>query len=320
MRACAPILTILIATSFIIGFAVSSRYATRALAQTARETANSTDVMARDVVTLDSKINGLQNKLSELESKSSTLSERIKSIGAQIMLCREKLANQRVALSARARRLYINGPTNKLAMLVSSDDVSDFFKRKEMLQKVAERDAQLIRNFKTEADALSASMSEMEQRKKEINKISMDLRSRARRLENDRSARAAILTKAGERSGDVTSRSNKIEEKIKEINPQVPTGKPTGRIMMMVATAYSPEEPGLSNHTASGMLATRGVVAVDPRVIPLGTRLNVEGYGNCIAGDTGSTIKGNRIDLCFDTLAEMNAFGGYRTVRVEILE
>jgi len=57
------------------------------------------------------------------------------------------------------------------------------------------------------------------------------------------------------------------------------------------------------------MKAQHGVVAVDPRVIPLGTRLNVEGYGNCIAGDTGSAIKGNRIDLCFDTLAECNAYG-----------
>jgi 3D (Asp-Asp-Asp) domain-containing protein len=66
------------------------------------------------------------------------------------------------------------------------------------------------------------------------------------------------------------------------------------------------------------MKAQHGVVAVDPRVIPLGTRLNVEGYGNCIAGDTGSAIKGNRIDLCFDTLAECNAYG-MRKVRVEIL-
>jgi 3D (Asp-Asp-Asp) domain-containing protein len=118
------------------------------------------------------------------------------------------------------------------------------------------------------------------------------------------------------------AQSSKVEAKIKEINPPGPsvTGRPTGKVMMMVATAYSPQEPGLDDHTASGMRATKGVVAVDPRVIPLGTRLNVEGYGNCIAGDTGSAIKGNRIDVCYDTLEEMNAWGGYRTVRVEILD
>jgi 3D (Asp-Asp-Asp) domain-containing protein len=62
-----------------------------------------------------------------------------------------------------------------------------------------------------------------------------------------------------------------------------------------------------------------GVVAVDPRVIPLGTRLFVEGYGSAIAGDTGGAIKGNRIDLCFNSDDEAEKVGR-RTVRVLILE
>lgn len=75
----------------------------------------------------------------------------------------------------------------------------------------------------------------------------------------------------------------------------------------------------MNDHTATGMKAQHGVVAVDPSVIPLGTRLYVEGYGNAIAADTGSAIKGNRIDLCFDTLSECNKYGR-RTVKVEILD
>lgn len=77
--------------------------------------------------------------------------------------------------------------------------------------------------------------------------------------------------------------------------------------------------------TASGMRAQYGVIAVDPRVIPLGTRLYIEAvdgswvYGNAIAGDTGGAIKGNKIDLFFDTKAECMQFGR-RTARVYILE
>jgi 3D (Asp-Asp-Asp) domain-containing protein len=67
------------------------------------------------------------------------------------------------------------------------------------------------------------------------------------------------------------------------------------------------------------MKAQHGVVAVDPRVVPLGTRLYIEGYGYAIAGDTGSAIKGTRIDLCFDTLEEVDAYG-WRTITVEILD
>lgn len=87
----------------------------------------------------------------------------------------------------------------------------------------------------------------------------------------------------------------------------------------MTATAYAPGDgmtPG--NRTATGLPARKGVVAVDPRVIPLGTRVYVEGYGPAIAADTGGAIKGNKIDLCFDTPAEAIRFGR-RTVKVYVL-
>ena len=60
-----------------------------------------------------------------------------------------------------------------------------------------------------------------------------------------------------------------------------------------------------------------GVVAVDPRVIPLGTLLYVEGYGFAIASDIGSAIKGNKIDLCYTTRKEALRFGR-KKVRVHI--
>jgi uncharacterized protein YabE (DUF348 family)/3D (Asp-Asp-Asp) domain-containing protein len=97
----------------------------------------------------------------------------------------------------------------------------------------------------------------------------------------------------------------------------------TGSVMTMVATAYDPSPascwPYSSGRTATGQKATRGVCAVDPRVIPLGTKLWVEGYGYALACDTGGAIKGNRIDVCFDTPAEA-ARWGRKTVKVYILE
>ncbi len=66
------------------------------------------------------------------------------------------------------------------------------------------------------------------------------------------------------------------------------------------------------------MKAQKGVVAVDTRFIPLGTRLYIPGYGLAVAADRGSAIKGNRIDLCFNTYAEAVRFGR-RIVEVYIL-
>ena len=94
------------------------------------------------------------------------------------------------------------------------------------------------------------------------------------------------------------------------------------RVLTMVATAYYPGPRSCGRFanglTATGIKARRGVVAVDPRVIPLGSRLYVEGYGFAIAADTGSAIKGNRIDVCFNTYREAKRWGR-RTVRVLVL-
>ena len=94
------------------------------------------------------------------------------------------------------------------------------------------------------------------------------------------------------------------------------------KILSLEATAYypGPEDtwPFASGTTASGLKAGYGVVAVDRRVIPLKTRLYVEGYGYAIAADTGGAIKGKKIDLCYDTYEEAVRFGR-KNVKVYLL-
>lgn len=87
-----------------------------------------------------------------------------------------------------------------------------------------------------------------------------------------------------------------------------------GDTLMVIATAYT----HTGNRTATGIWPYRGVVAVDPRVIPLGTRLYVEGYGYAVAQDTGGLIKGKRIDLFMDSAGEAMRWGR-RQVTVRIL-
>ncbi|MDQ2992622.1 MAG: 3D domain-containing protein [Candidatus Eremiobacteraeota bacterium] len=79
--------------------------------------------------------------------------------------------------------------------------------------------------------------------------------------------------------------------------------------LTMIATAYTANCYGCSGVTATGRPAGHGVVAVDPRVIRLGTRLYIPGYGYAIAGDTGGAIRGNRIDLGFNSYTDALRFG-----------
>lgn len=86
------------------------------------------------------------------------------------------------------------------------------------------------------------------------------------------------------------------------------------QVLACSATAYT-TDGFAEKHNASGNIARVGTVAVDPKVIPLGTALYIvtdDGeyiYGYCIAEDTGGAVKGNIVDLFFNTLAECYAFG-----------
>ncbi|NLN87810.1 MAG: DUF348 domain-containing protein [Syntrophomonadaceae bacterium] len=82
----------------------------------------------------------------------------------------------------------------------------------------------------------------------------------------------------------------------------------------MVATAYT----YTGNRTATGVYPATGMVAVDPKVISLGTRMYIEGYGYATATDTGGAIKGNRIDVFMETYSQCMNWGR-RTVKVYLL-
>lgn len=95
------------------------------------------------------------------------------------------------------------------------------------------------------------------------------------------------------------------------------------KMFHLTATAYSPDPrdcwPYKDGITAIGLKAGYGVVAVDPRVISLGTRVYVEGYGFAVAADLGGAIRGRKIDLCFDTHQEAKEYGR-RPVKVYLLD
>jgi len=102
-----------------------------------------------------------------------------------------------------------------------------------------------------------------------------------------------------------------------------PSGEIKGRTLTVTATAYTAKCNGCSGITATGINLNNNrnakVIAVDPSVIPLGTRVHVEGYGTAIAGDTGGAIRGHKIDVHMPTKSDAFAWGT-RRVKITILQ
>lgn len=127
------------------------------------------------------------------------------------------------------------------------------------------------------------------------------------------------------------------QDEVVEYSPQeefevgkIPASRPTNysRVETFTATAYdaSPEDNGpWAGVTSTGMQMGYGVIAVDPKVIPYGTRMYIESvdgqyvYGYAIAGDCGGAIKGNRVDLFYWSKAQCNQFGR-RAVNIYFLD
>ena len=93
--------------------------------------------------------------------------------------------------------------------------------------------------------------------------------------------------------------------------------------MTVEATAYTAFCDGCSGTTSTGIdlrsNPNQKVIAVDPSVIPLGSKVHVEGYGTAVAGDIGGAIKGNRIDVFIPSKDEAYKWGR-KQVKIQVLD
>ncbi len=136
----------------------------------------------------------------------------------------------------------------------------------------------------------------------------------------------------GNEVGSATQQIKAYPARVKQAMPKLPTKstpelpsrgvkQPNGsrlskeKVLTMTATAYNLSR----DDTASGLRPGPGRVAVDPRVIPLGTKLHIENYGFAVAADTGRVIKNNRIDVWFAD-PEICKEWGRKKVKVYIYE
>ncbi|MDQ0414928.1 uncharacterized protein YabE (DUF348 family) [Mesobacillus stamsii] len=140
-------------------------------------------------------------------------------------------------------------------------------------------------------------------------------------LENGKEVSRKLITekKVKEKQDKIVAMGTKV------ITAQVSRGssESSAREFYVSSTAYTANCNGCSGYTATGINLKANpnvkVIAVDPRVIPLGSKVYVEGYGYAIAADKGSAIKGNKIDVFFASLSDAYRWGR-KTIKIKILK
>ena len=225
-----------------------------------------------------------EDKLEELEQK---LSEQVAIIKEKTTLAEEETVN-------------LDRELQNLQTLLADNqaDLNQILTKKEnekvRLEEVAQAEKAAQKAAAEEAEKVAAESTRVESAKVEEKVV----------------AGEQEVAEAKDNSSQEAVPSTPVAEKQEQ--PATQTPAPTsGRSISVSATAYSRHEAGLSNFTATGIDLSQNsmVIAVDPSVIPLGSLVDVPGYGIAIAGDTGGAIIGNKIDLHMEDVGRMNAFG-----------
>ncbi|HFK1685833.1 cell wall-binding protein EntB [Bacillus paranthracis] len=191
-------------------------------------------------------------------------------------------------------------------------------KAREIAKAKEEAKAREIAKAKEEAKAQEIAKAKEEAKAREIAKAKEEAKAREIAKAKEE-AKAREIAKAKEEA--------KAREALKAKEESKNNAQSAKRELTVVATAYTadPSENGTYGGrvlTAVGHDLTANpnmrIIAVDPKVIPLGSKVWVEGYGEAIAGDTGSAIKGNRIDVLMGSKSKAMNWGR-QTVKVKIL-
>jgi len=145
---------------------------------------------------------------------------------------------------------------------------------------------------------------------------------RSYRVQNNNEVKEVETTEATTQAAETeTTQAAQATEATQTTQAAAASSNQGGYYLTVEATAYSYNEAGLSNYTADGtnLVSEPNVIAVDPSVIPLGSYVEIPGYGIFRAADTGGAIYGNRIDVHLVNLNDVYNFGR-RTITIRVLQ
>jgi 3D (Asp-Asp-Asp) domain-containing protein/predicted nucleic acid-binding Zn-ribbon protein len=336
LASCAAILIGIALTAAVSGARADRRGAALS-AQHAQLDRRSHDALL-ELYAIETRLERARASVAQLDAEKARLERESASTRTRLRLTRRVIAVTRRTIGARARALYESGDINDpLAIMLGATSIDDAVTQLESIRQIATQQNTILRQARQAQAQLLHLKAELAGRESSLERLRSTALANAHSLEAARSAKAGTihrLTSAraltGRQLAGLSSQATKAATKSVATESQsTPAQTPTttsgtapppsggslqkGQQLTVSATCYC-----LKGSTASGLPVGPGIIATDPSVIPLGTRVYVPGYGNAVAADTGSAVKGLTIDLWVASCAKASAYGR-QTLTIKIL-
>jgi 3D (Asp-Asp-Asp) domain-containing protein len=286
---------------------------------------------------IDSRLGAARARLATLRSDAAHLREQQGLLEQQIGATRHTLALSRRNLGANLRMLYEQGDTDPLAVFLGAQSLDEAVTTIDGLKRVTDQSGRFVAASVLAARRLQSLRAALSARQVRAAAAVRAAAGTARTLAAARAERVSFISglraqqqvkaaqiaaieatvhRAEVKSQSLTAAtaaSGPVPAIVGDPSPAPASASSAGaRTLVVLATGYS-----LSGHTSTGLPVGWGVVAVDPTVIPLGTRMTIPGYGEAVAADVGSGIRGAMIDIWFPTVGQAFAWGR-RTVTITL--
>ena len=275
---------------------------------------------------LDSQLAREQARLVYLRVRTAAVKADLAVARTQLRVARRTLSRSERSLAQRLTLLYEQGDSDPLAIVLGATSVADALGNLESMDRIADQDRVVIEQTRQAKHHAAKLTRRLAAKQHDLQTLTDQATQSTLVLQQARSQRVGYLASLRAQQqlnastiASLQQQALAVESKARQLasvsssSESSPTQiNPRGGTLTVVATGYA-----MNGRTATGAPTGWGVVAVDPSVIPLGTRMTIPGYGSGVAADTGGAIQGATIDLWFPSVAQARAWGR-RTVTITL--
>jgi len=277
--------------------------------------------LLEEILVSEIEIENKRNKIKSLNGELEVLKNQLEELNETRKELSESIENKKDILTEKVIFSYKYGNNDVLKIITSARDLNEVVNNLYLFKNIISREAEIIEQLRFEKEEYDRISRKSEEKMKEIEETRVRIEAEEQQLLESVEENKVLLEKVKGEKAEIQNLLSEIKKRIAQIQP---SGLTLVGEWDMIATAYHAFGKGgndISGNgiTAIGLRARKGIVAVDPKVIPLGTKLYIPGYGEALAADTGGRIKGSRIDLCFESLEECFRFG-IRKIKIYLVE